>query len=213
MNVFKKIVSYVTMAAVASTALILILMLFKIQLPEKYTLPVLLTIAGLAVGGFFAMSSLNIIEKNKVLGWISFSLIAVSIILIDIMVWCALGLLLNITLTFSFLSITFNVIVSFRLEFGKKYLVPQIILYILTIVLDVILTLNLFKVFPKGNGLGTTLFLVFLIIDVVGFIVLKILYKKHYSIETQNDNTITITKDEYNLLKEKADKYDELTKK
>lgn len=207
MEKFKKITVIATIVATSITAIYLILMLFGVTLFKNYTSQILFTFGGLAVGGFFAINSLNVISKKKVLGWVSFSLIAVSVVLIDIMSWASLGNLLNITLSFSILSVVFNIIVSVNLELGRKYLPIQIIFYGLSLILDVLATLNIFDVIFVFNAW----FFAGLIIDIVGLVVLKVLSKKQNA-ATQNSNSITISKEEYMMLKEKAAKFDEMTK-
>lgn len=210
LEITKKVVMIATIIGTIITSLYLILMLLGVTLFKENQYSILLTFGGIAVGGFFAINSLNLVSKNKIIGWVSFGLIAVSVLLIIILGWTSLSILTNITISFALLSIVFNIIVSLVLSLGKKYLPIQIVFYILLFALDIITTLKVFNAIPKGNGYGTTWFLILTIIDIVGLVVLNVLSRKQ--INATNENMVTISKEEYESLKEKAQKYDELNK-
>ncbi len=206
MEKVKKAVSIVTIIAFIATAIYLICWILNIF--DKFNLALFLTFACLALGGFFAINSLNIMSKNRILGIVSLVLVLTAVVLVIIMAWANVTTLLNVTIVFALLSITFNIIVSTYLDLGRTHFVPQIILYVLSVILDLLFILLIFGVI---GGTFLTISIILLIIDFVGFIILKVLNKKQVN-QTTDPNMITISKQEYNTLKEKAEKYDELMK-
>lgn len=206
MEKVKKAVSIVTIIAFIATAIYLICWILNIF--DEFNLALFLTFACLALGGFFAINSVNIMSKNRILGIVSLVLVLTAVVLVIIMAWANVTTLLNVTIVFALLSITFNIIVSTYLDLGRTHFVPQIILYVLSVILDLLFILLIFGVI---GGTFLTISIILLIIDFVGFIILKVLNKKQVNL-TADPNMITISKQEYNTLKEKAEKYDELMK-
>lgn len=206
MEKVKKAVSIVTIIAFIATAIYLIFWILNIF--DKFNLALFLTFACLALGGFFAINSVNIMSKNRILGIVSLVLVLTAVVLVIIMAWANVTTLLNVTIVFALLSITFNIIVSTYLDLGRTHFVPQIILYVLSVILDLLFILLIFGVI---GGTFLTISIILLIIDFVGFIILKVLNKKQVN-QTADPNMITISKLEYDMLKEKAEKYDELMK-
>lgn len=204
MEKVKKAVSIVTIIAFIATAIYLICWILNIF--DEFNLALFLTFACLALGGFFAINSVNIMSKNRILGIVSLVLVLVAVVFVIIMAWANVTTLLNVTIVFALLSITFNIIVSTYLEFGRKHFVPQIVLYVLSVILDLLFILLIFEVI---GGTFLTISIILLIIDFVGFIILKVLNKKQVN-QTTDPNMITISKLEYDMLKEKAEKYDNL---
>lgn len=204
MEKVKKAVSIVTIIAFIATAIYLIFWILNIF--DEFNLALFLTFACLALGGFFAINSVNIMSKNRILGIVSLVLVLTAVVLVIIMAWANVTTLLNVTIVFALLSITFNIIVSTYLDLGRTHFVPQIILYVLSVILDLLFILLIFGVI---GGTFLTISIILLIIDFVGFIILKVLNKKQVN-QTTDPNMITISKQEYNTLKEKAEKYDNL---
>lgn len=204
MEKVKKAVSIVTIIAFIATAIYLICWILNIF--DEFNLALFLTFACLALGGFFAINSVNIMSKNRILGIVSLVLVLTAVVLVIIMAWANVTTLLNVTIVFALLSITFNIIVSTYLDLGRTHFVPQIILYVLSVILDLLFILLIFGVI---GGTFLTISIILLIIDFVGFIILKVLNKKQVN-QTADPNMITISKLEYNTLKEKAEKYDNL---
>lgn len=204
MEKVKKAVSIVTIIAFIATAIYLICWILNIF--DEFNLALFLTFACLALGGFFAINSVNIMSKNRILGIVSLVLVLTAVVLVIIMAWANVTTLLNVTIVFALLSITFNIIVSTYLDLGRTHFVPQIILYVLSVILDLLFILLIFGVI---GGTFLTISIILLIIDFVGFIILKVLNKKQVN-QTTDPNMITISKLEYDMLKEKAEKYDNL---
>ena len=199
-----------TIVATGIASLLLILLIFDINIFGNGFLSVLITFASLSIGGFFAINSLNMVAKNKIIGWISVGLISASVFLIILSSWVDLsGIVLDITLSIGLLSVLFNIIVSSGLELGKKKLPIQIIVYVLVAITDVIATLGILGAIKISSILE--IFLVLIILSVVGVVVLKILGKKLVADTTEESkDTIRISKAEYDLLVEKAKMYDSI---
>ena len=206
----KKILSILTIVFTAIVSLLLILALFKINFLSNVSLQIYVTLGSLAIGGFFAISSLMMVPKNKIIGWLSLGLISGSVFLIILSVWLDLGnsTLLNITISLGLLSVLFNIIVSIGLDLGKLYLIIQIVVYMLVGIVDILSTLAIFGVIDLGSIVA--IFLTLIILSLVGIITLKVLAKRKVSNNTiEEKNIIKISKEEYALLIEKAKKYDE----
>ncbi len=206
----KKILSILTIVFTAIVSLLLILALFKINFLGDVSLQIYVTLGSLAIGGFFAISSLMMVPKNKIIGWLSLGLISGSVFLIILSVWLDLGnsTLLNITISLGLLSVLFNIIVSIGLDLGKLYLIIQIVVYMLVGIVDILSTLAIFGVIDLGSIVA--IFLTLIILSLVGIITLKVLAKRKVSNNTiEEKNIIKISKEEYALLIEKAKKYDE----
>ncbi len=214
MNKARKILSIVTIASTAIVSLLLILLLFHVDFLGDYKAKIYVTFGALAIGGFFAINSFNMILKNKVIGWVSFGLIAGSVLLIIFCFWANLSYstFVKFVMSIGLLSVLFNIIVSSGLDLGKSLLVLQIIVYVFAGIVDIISTLAIFGVVDLTQILAV--FLTLIIITLVGIVVLKVLAKKRVSTEIQEEkDMIKVSKQEYVTLVEKAKKYDELMAK
>ncbi len=210
----RKILSITTIVSAVIISGLLILLLFGVNFLGDYASSVYFTFGSLAVGGFFAINSLNMIMKNKVLGWISFSLIAGSVLLIILSSWLNFDnkIYANIMISLGLLSVLFNIIVASGLDLGKSYLAIQIPVYIVAGIADLITSLIIFSALDLSKMFA--LFLAVIIVTIVGIVVLKVLAKKNVSGNIQNDkDMIKISRKQYDLLVEKAKKYDQLMAK
>lgn len=210
----RKIISIVTIVSAVLVSIMLICLLFGLDLFEDYKSSILFTLGSIAVGGFFAINSLNMILKNKILGWVSFGLIAGSVLLIILSSWINVknSVFTNIMISLGLLSVLFNIIVSSGLDLGKQYLAVQIPVYLISGIADLITSLIIFGVLNIMDMLA--LYLAILIVTIVGIVILKVVAKRQFSKNIQLDkDTIKISKEEYKILVEKAKKYDELVSK
>ena len=211
MNLAKKIVTYVTIGAVSLVSLLLILMLCKLNIFGSRGWSVVLTFVCIGVGGFFAINGINMTYKNKLIGYISLALIAVSVFLIILSTWISIesNLYSMITWSLGLVSVLFTIIVSSSLDLGKNKLVWQIVVYSIVGISDIFTTLLIFGVLDVIKLI--TPLLILIILSVVGVIILKVFAKKNVS-DTQivEKDTIKISRAEYQLLLEKAKKYDEM---
>ena len=214
MKLAKKITTIGTIVATAITGLMLILLLFKVKLFGDVNTDMLLTMATLGIGGFFAINSMNMLSKNKIIGWVSLGLILASVVLIVLATWISFDneTYPRVTFALGLLSVLFNIIVSSGLSLGKTKMVWQVLVYIVVGITDIVATLLIFGALQLDD-IGM-FFLMLLILSVFGVIILKILSKKMISdIVEENKDMVKISKTEYQMLVEKAKKYDELVAK
>lgn len=211
----KKILSITTIVTFVITAAMLIVLLFNGNLvTNRIFLNLLATFASIAIGGFFAINSMNMIRKNKVIGLVSLSLICLSVLLIILSVWISIDnpIYVQITGSLGLLSVLFNIIVSSGLDLGKNYLPLQIIVYLVSATVDVIATLGIFSVIDLSKIL--LVFIALCIVCIVGIITLKVIAKKKIDdLRVMDDTMVKITKEEYEMLVDKAKKYDLLISK
>lgn len=210
----RKILSIVTIVFTALLSLLLIFWLFGLDLLGDNKVKVFLTLGSLAVGGFFAINSLNMTIKNKTLGWVSFGLITGAVFLIILTSWLNVknNTVSNITITLGLVSVLFNIIVSSGLDLGKSHLAIQIIVYIIVGVLDVFATLLIFGVLDISKVWAWLVTLI--LVALVGVIVLKVLAKRIIAgALIEDDSMVKVSKKEYAMLIEKAKLYDELIAK
>lgn len=210
----RKILSIVTLTFTAIIALLLIMWLFGLDFLGNMKGKIYITIGSIAVGGFFGISSLNMVLKNKTIGWVSFGLITGSVFLIILAFWINLNnsTFTNVIVSIGLLSVLFNIIVSSGLDLGKSNMVLQIIVYVIAGFTDLFTTLIIFGVvdITKSWALLATL----IILTIVGIIVLKVFAKKRVSNSIiEEKDMVKISKTEYAMLIEKAKKYDELVSK
>ena len=211
MQLTKKIVTYVTIGALGLVSLLLILMLCKVNLFGNAGWSVVITFACLGVGGFFAINSINMIDKNKPIGCISLGLICISVVLIIINTWVRIDsdLYVKITWSLGLLSVLFTIIVSSGLDLGKNKLAWQIAVYAIVGFTDIFITLIIFGILNISKML--TLLLILIILSISGVILLKVIAKKSVDdTKRMEKDMIKITKSEYQTLVEKAKKYDEI---
>ena len=214
MKLAKKIISYATIVATAITGLTLIMLLFDTKLFGDLNLKMLLTLVTVGIGGFFAINSMNMISKNKVIGWVSLGLIFSSVLLIVLAVWINFDSEIygRLTFTLGLVSILFNVIVSSGLALGRSKMIWQVLVYIVVFVSVLIAVLAIFGVVNLIEMLP--FFLMMVILSVIGVIILKVLSKKVVQdLVEENKDMVKISKTEYAMLIDKAKKYDELMSK
>jgi len=213
MKLAKKITTISTIVATCIVSLFLILLIFDVKVLGESNTNMIITLASLSIGGIFAINSLNMLGKNKILGWISLGLIIASVILIIFSSWLDIGggLYLDITLSLGLLSVLFNIIISSGLDLGKSKLVWQIVVYAIVAITDLISTFAIFGALNLGDILPW--FLTLIILSIVGVVILKVLAKKNMSDMLEKDkDMIRISKEEYKALIDKAKKYDDLMK-
>lgn len=211
MEKIKKIVSITTILSTCIASLLLIMLLFELKLFGKSNGDVIVTFACLAVGGFYTINSLNMLDRNKILGWTSLGLIVASVVLIILTSWINLSnpIIVKVTIVLGLLSVLFSTIVSSGLELGKSKLILQVLVYIVVGITCLLFSLILFSVVNLEDFI--LWFIMMIILSVVGVVVLKVLAKKNVNDMLRQDvDIVKVPKAEYALLVEKAKKYDEL---
>ena len=73
-----------TLLGLGLCATMLILTIFKLSFFEGTKLNILITTACVTVGGYFSISSYNVLTKHRILGIVSFCLIWLSVLLVSI---------------------------------------------------------------------------------------------------------------------------------
>ena len=141
----KKILMISSLSCLAVSCLMLILAVFGVQVFDGILLRILLIVSTFAIACGLAIGELSVIQKNKILGYVSIGLLGVSV-LFALIIFCSSilqngGVFVKITGTFSLLSILFIIIVSNYIKLGKSMLGLQIPTYIVLILLDLFLIL------------------------------------------------------------------------
>lgn len=210
----KKIVTISTIVATSLTAIMLIMLLFSFKPFGDANGKLIITFACFAVGGFFTINSLNMIDRNRTIGWVSLGLIVASVVLIILTSWIKLesDALSKAIIVLGVLSVLFNIIVSSGLELGKTKLALQIIVYLVVGATCLFFTLILYNIVQFNDVI--LWFISAIILSVLGVIVLKVIAKKTVNdIMKLDKDMVKISKEEYDTLVSKAKKYDELMAK
>lgn len=211
----KKGLTIATLASLGICALMLILTVLQIVNFFEGTMGSLLaTVATITAAGYFSLRSNTMLTKNKILGYISFSLIALSLIFMVLFIW---GVVQNdifnyAVLTISLISVLFIFLVSNGLKLGRKFLVIQIISDVILSLL-IILILTLSYGWMDLNDISA-FFWITVILSIAAFITLSVLANKVQSDETEvKTGYIKITKAEYEELLSKAKELESLKNK
>ena len=213
----KKGLTIGTLGCLGACALMLIISVItglKVNFFEGAKGSILATTATLTAAGYFGIRSNNMLSKNKILGYVSFGLIGLSLLFMVLFIWKIIdNRIFNLAvLTVSLLSVLFIFLVSNGLKLGKKFLVVQI-------VSDAILSLLIIFILISSYGwieLGDVLipFLINIILSVVAFITISVLANKVQGDENEiKKDYVKITKAEYDELLAKAKELEELKSK
>lgn len=201
----KRVFTIITISAFCLSALLLILAIFGAIAFEGFWLDIIISIASIAVGGFFGINALNIYNKNRLLSLISLSLICVSVLGIIIVSLFEIDapIVANLIFSIALLSVLFNAIVTNVATFGRRYLALQMLIYF---VLFITISMAIVAIFGVDLSDIIQLFITAIVLSVVGVVVLSVLRKKSKDVV----GTINIPIDEYNTLVYKANEYDKL---
>ena len=172
-------------------------------------LPIIITIS---VASYFALSSYNILRKNKILGYVSGGLVLASAFLVLLAVWAVGAKFLKATVAIALLSVLFNFIVGTRLKLGKKVLPLQIASYAVVGALVLLIELELLVKSFKITKFMTILVLLS-VLSAAAFITIMVLSNKEREDDVVDEEYVKIKKSEYEELKEKAAKFDALENK
>ena len=201
----KRVFTIITISSFCLSALLLILAIFGAIAFEGFWLDIIISIASIAVGGFFGINALNIYNKNRLLSLISLSLICVSVLGIIIVSLFEIDapIVANLIFSIALLSVLFNAIVTNVATFGRRYLALQMLIYF---VLFITISMAIVAIFGVDLSDIIQLFITAIVLSVVGVVVLSVLRKKSKDVV----GTINIPIDEYNTLVYKANEYDKL---
>ena len=194
--------------------LMLIAALFGIFDLEGAYVNVLLSVVTIGVSAIFSINATLIKDKGyKIVSYVAYGLIAVSGILFLLLIWVGGDAIFRAAIVIGVSSIFANIIMGNVVSLGKKYLVVQLVEYVMVVLIDLFIILLAFGVEVFENDVVVKLFITGCIVAGVGMITLAVLSKKagDTSVEAKADgSTVTISKDEYKQLKEKAKLYDEM---
>ena len=213
----KKGLTIGTLGCLGACALMLIISVItglKVNFFEGVKGSILATTATLTAAGYFGIRSNNMLSKNKILGYVSFGLIGLSLLFMVLFIWKIIdNRIFNLAvLTVSLLSVLFIFLVSNGLKLGRKFLVVQV-------VSDAILSLLIIFILISSYGwieLGDVLipFLINIILSVVAFITISVLANKVQGDENEiKKDYVKITKAEYDEILAKAKELEELKSK
>ena len=206
-NKIQKALLIGSLVSVAIIVVFLILAIFGAS--NKTTWKIVLCLLYVLAGCVFGVNALTFSNKNKFLAYFSLGLIVISVIGALILTWAnAPTTAIQLEGTFAIATAFLVILIGITLKAAGHLKAMQLVFYILTIILDIILTIQVW-----GGGLFkydwfAQVFVGFVIIDVGLLIALSILTKKTLA----DENKITITKEEYALLKQKAELYDQMNK-
>ena len=211
----KKGLTIGTLVALGACALMLILSVFGISFFEGVKGSILATTATLTAAGYFGLRSNTMLSKNKILGYISFGLIGLSLIFMILFIWSIVenGIFNLAVLTVSLLSVLFIFLVSNNLKLGKQFLPVQIICEAILSLLIVLILISSYGWIELEDIL--TLFWITIILSVVSIITISILANKVQgdTIVESKDGYVKIAKKEYEELLAKAKELKELKNK
>ncbi|MBQ4557802.1 MAG: hypothetical protein IJA61_00290 [Clostridia bacterium] len=206
MKTAKRILTGVSLGTMSAAVLMLLLALFGLSkiIFSGVGLNFLLSFAIISIASAFSINACNILSKRRVIATINLSLLGVSTFLFILTIWIENfpKLLSNMTYILAIATIFFSIIVSLNLKLGKRQKVLQILTYTTIIIIDIMLSMLILGVeLFEIDGLGT-LFVALCLVTFGLLCATAILGKKAASDNTKSDkNTITITKEEYNNLK------------
>ena len=210
----KKIFTMGAIGCIVLSGLMLIASLFGIAHLEGTYASILLSVITLGVSAVFAINATMIKDKGyKLVSYVAYGLIAVSALLFLLLIWVGGDIFFKAAIVVGISSVFANIIMGNVVSLGKKYFAVQLVEYAMVVLIDLVIILITFGVSVFENDLVFKLFITGCIIAGVGMITLAVLSKKagDTSVEAKADgNTVTISKDEYKQLKEKAKLYDEM---
>lgn len=208
----------ITLGGIAFVTLVLVCKVLSIHAVADLFLKkgtgqkVFFSIITIAVASYFALSSYNILKKNKMLGYVSGGLVVASAFLVLLAVWAVGAKFLKATVAIALLSVLFNFIVGTRLKLRKKMMPLQLAAYAVVTALVLLIECELLIKSFKITRF-TTIIVLLAILSAAAFITIAVLSNKEREEDVVSDEYVKIKKSEYEELKAKAAKYDALENK
>lgn len=189
----KKFLMYLSLCTLAICIVLLIGAIFGLDTFNGGLLKVLKSCGTIAIAGFFSINAITMIAKNKTLGIICLGLLATLSTSLLIIVWANIkaGVFTNIVYILLIATILFNIIVTLNLNLDKRFLILQIVTYLLIAIIDIVLTL----VILGNNVLKGTVLKLFIAGCIVVFglmCALAILSKKGEKDEPQKEDVSSL---------------------
>ena len=169
MKLLKKILTTISLVSMAAGVLILISAIFgNDKIFTGTWLKVLLSLGTIFISLALIVNSLGIIQKRRIIGFVSIGLLAALTVLLFIIYWAGIeftNLFSQITSTIAVATIFFCIITSLVSKLNSRHKVLQGITYFLIFAVDVVITLGIFgvEVFAQ-NGVWQVFVVVCLVI-------------------------------------------------
>lgn len=215
MKTAKKVLTTVSLATMSFAVAMLIGGVFGLKIfSNQILLNMLLSFATVSLASAFAISSLNLIKKQKTVSIISLILLFICLVFALIIYWSNFQIPAwfgKSTIIISVTTILFIIIVSASIKLGNRHRVLQGITFGLITVLDIIIAIAVFGV-PVFELAGfVQIFVVACLVVFALLCTLGILGKKSLEPEpkTQEKGFVKISVDEYESLKAEIKKLKE----
>lgn len=212
MKTLKKSLMITSLSALAISCLMLILAVFKLPIFQGVWLRLLLIVSTISVSTALANNEIEVIKRKKILGYVGLALLSMSVLFAFIVFCSPLFVTANvfnrITGVVSLISVLFILIISINTKLGKKLIglqVPTFVAMSLAVLMIALIVCGV-KLFNIKGMLEV--FIILCILSVGLFIASSVVSNKNKD-ERVNENeeniknqTITISLDEYNKMKE-----------
>lgn len=204
MKIAKKVLLITSLTTLALSCLLLILAIFGVQVFEGILFRLLLTLGTFAVGSGIALSELNVVEKRKILGFVSLGFLGLSVFL-ALISFCTplfeVAIFNKILGVVAILSVLFAIIVSLNTKLEKKFMPLQIATYISLslVVLELILLIVGISIFEIDGMLQ--IFLVLCVLSVGLLVATAVVGAKKRGDEKQSQTDNLTLKQQYANLK------------
>ena len=204
----KKILMLVSLISLALACVMLIARVCGLEaIFKKPFLNILLVLATFAIGTGISLAEINILRRNKILGWVSLGLLSLSSLMAIIIFVTPLfndyNAFTKTTLVICLVSLLFALIVSLYTKLGKRLLPLQISTYAILSILVAMLSIEIW--YTKFFDLGSvaTIFGILSVAGVGLLIATLVVSNKRDDLPEQKGNveTVTISKQEYDALK------------
>lgn len=209
----KKILTFVSLACVLVSVAMLIGAIFKLPIFKKPLLNILLSLATIGVATAFSVNSISIYKKNRSISIATIALMTATTVMALIIYFTNFTTPVyfnKVIIVLGMFAVLFNIIISLILKLDKKYLVLQIITYLIILAIDIILTLQVFRVNVFGIKGFWKFFLVLCLVAFGLLCTTSIIGRKTVTDEKDEINTkpktANISNEEYFALLQKVEK-------
>lgn len=204
MKLSKKVLTIVALSTMALAVCILISGVFGVKIFKGFIFNCLLSLAIISLACGFAISSVGLYDKKRVISLVSLSLLGLSSILGLIAVWSKFKLpeLYNdFTIIIAVTTIFFIIIVSTYIKLGKNQRLLQAITFGIITAIDLVIILSVFGVAVFKIDFFTEIFIAICLVAFALLCTLSILGKRMPSGEVSDTgDMIKISKAEYEKL-------------
>ena len=223
-NILKKSQKGLTIASIACLGLCLLMLILSMLgaievFQNNYMTAILLTLTTFTVCLFFVNNCIDIVQIKQKLTLVTISLLVLSSVMILVWIWYNLGVKVKddkrdiseiykrITGIISITTVLFTIIATSTTKLQRHYLALQIATFVLVGAIDVVLVLQICNV--KILDHIATVFVICCIVAFGLLCTINILSKRIKPEQELPAEFVKIKKEEYEMLLEKARKYDE----